>query len=83
MNLLITGATGIAAATVRLAQAAGHSVFVASLNEADCAALGCPYRVADLTDSAQADAAVAAALQALGSLDAVFCVVGGDRKSVV
>ena len=80
MNLLITGATGIAGATVRLAQAAGHGVFVASLNEADCTALDCPYLACDLTDSAQADAAVAAAVTALGRIDAVFCVVGGSGR---
>ncbi|WP_395088655.1 SDR family NAD(P)-dependent oxidoreductase [Armatimonas sp.] len=80
MNVLITGATGIAAATVRLATAAGHRVFVTSLNADDCVALGVPYLAADLTDSAQADAAVAVAVQTLGSLDGVFCVVGGSGR---
>jgi NAD(P)-dependent dehydrogenase (short-subunit alcohol dehydrogenase family) len=80
MNLLITGATGIAAATVRLATAAGHKVFVTSLHTEDCAALGVPYLAADLTDAAQADAAVEVCVQTLGSLDAVFCVVGGSGR---
>ncbi|WP_309710295.1 SDR family oxidoreductase [Armatimonas sp.] len=80
MNLLITGATGIAAATVRLAMAAGHKVFVTSLNADDCVALGVPYLAADLTDSVQADAAVAVAVQTLGSLEGVFCVVGGSGR---
>ena len=80
MNLLITGATGIAAATVRLATAAGHRVFVTSLNADDCALLDVPYLAADLTDSVQADAAVAVAVQTLGSLDGVFCVVGGSGR---
>jgi NAD(P)-dependent dehydrogenase (short-subunit alcohol dehydrogenase family) len=80
MNLLITGATGIAAATVRLALAAGHNVFVTSLNADDCALLNVPYLAADLTDSVQADAAVAVAVQTLGSLEGVFCVVGGSGR---
>lgn len=80
MNLLITGATGIAAATVRLATAAGHKVFVTSLHADDCAALGVPYLASDLTDSAQATAAVAACVAALGSVDGVFCVVGGSGR---
>lgn len=80
MNLLITGATGIAAATVRLAVAAGHHVFVTSLHADDCAALGVPYFAADLTDSTQADAAVKAAVAELGSLEGVFCVVGGSGR---
>lgn len=80
MNFLITGATGIAAATVRLATAAGHKVFVTSLHAEDCAALGVPYFAADLTDSAQATAAVAACVAALGSVDGVFCVVGGSGR---
>ncbi|WP_395145993.1 SDR family NAD(P)-dependent oxidoreductase [Armatimonas sp.] len=80
MNFLITGATGIAAATVRLAVSAGHSVFVTSLNAEDCALLNMPYFAADLTDSAQATAAVAACVAELGSLDGVFCVVGGSGR---
>lgn len=80
MNLLITGATGIAAATVRLATAAGHRVFVTSLHADDCAVLGVPYFAADLTDSAHATAAVGACVTELGSLDGVFCVVGGSGR---
>jgi NAD(P)-dependent dehydrogenase (short-subunit alcohol dehydrogenase family) len=39
MNIIITGATGIAAATARLARDAGHRVFVISKGADECQAL--------------------------------------------
>lgn len=74
MNLLITGTTGIAAATVELAKARGHRVFVAGLEEtAD--------HQADLCDEAAAREAVEAAFGALGSVDGLFNVAGRSGRA--
>jgi NAD(P)-dependent dehydrogenase (short-subunit alcohol dehydrogenase family) len=84
MNLLITGATGIAEATARLATGAGHQVFVASKDEAECTALAealdCWALPGDLTDPAFADEAVQTCAQTFGRIDGVFHVAGGSGR---
>ena len=73
--LLITGATGIAAATAALARATGARVFVAALpgEEAD-------YQ-GDLSQEEHAEAAVHACVERYGAPDAVFNVAGISGRS--
>jgi NAD(P)-dependent dehydrogenase (short-subunit alcohol dehydrogenase family) len=79
--VLVTGATGIAAAVVRLAAARGARVVAAALAAGELATLG--EQVAgletvagDLTEAAAADRAVARAVERFGRLDAVVNVAG-------
>jgi NAD(P)-dependent dehydrogenase (short-subunit alcohol dehydrogenase family) len=85
MNLLITGATGIAAATAKLAAQAGASVFIVSLHEDDCAVVANEIRAAgaraefyagDLLHEATAITAVQNCVQHFGRIDALFNVAG-------
>lgn len=82
---LITGATGIAAATAQLAARAGAAVFIVSNVAADCRALideACAdgargaFYVADLTVPDQVRAAVQSCLAQHSRIDALFNVVG-------
>ncbi|MBL8172519.1 MAG: SDR family oxidoreductase, partial [Acidobacteria bacterium] len=77
---LLTGSTGIAAATARLAAQAGVRVFIVSNDDASCRALAAEvngdFCVADLTHSEQVAAAVAACLTKHERIDALFNVVG-------
>ena len=81
-TVLITGSTGIAAATARLAIAAGAQVFITSRTAANCAALvtelgeTAAYHAADLSVETAADTVVAACLQRFGQIDALFNVAG-------
>jgi NAD(P)-dependent dehydrogenase (short-subunit alcohol dehydrogenase family) len=86
---LVTGSTGIAAAAARRFAADGEAVWVVSRTEAHCRSLAeelqaggaeAGYHVADLTDDAAADAAVAAGLARFGRLDGVFNVAGGSGR---
>ena len=65
---LITGSTGIGAATARLAASEGATVFVVSRDEESCRALageiGCGYHVADLTRSGEVSKPLKAACAA-------------------
>jgi NAD(P)-dependent dehydrogenase (short-subunit alcohol dehydrogenase family) len=77
---LITGSTGIGAATARLAAREGASVFVVSRDVESCRALaeeiGCGYHVADLTRSGEAAEAVESLLARHDRVDALFNVAG-------
>ena len=77
---LITGSTGIGAATARLAASEGASVFVVSRDEESCRALageiGCGYHVADLTRSGEVSEAVESCLARRDRIDALFNVAG-------
>src|SRR5689334_18422510 len=82
---LITGATGIGAATARLAVREGAAVFVVSLQEEDCRALAeqiqgeggvCAYYAADLTIAGQVTEAVQQCVAQFGRIDALFNVAG-------
>ncbi|TAK23782.1 MAG: SDR family oxidoreductase [Chloroflexota bacterium] len=84
-TVLITGSTGIAAATAEMLAANGDRVFIVSRTEANCRALvdrlgaaggEAAYHVADLTDEVAVDEAVAAAVAHYGRIDAVFNVAG-------
>lgn len=83
--LLITGATGIAAATVRLAARSGTTVFFVSNVEDQCRALSeevreeeglCDFFVADLTLPEETAETVRQCLARFGRIDALFNVVG-------
>ncbi len=86
---LLTGSTGIAAATARRLVDEGARVVVASRNEAHCrdlvaslvAAGGeASYEVADLLEDDAADRIVGATVERFGRLDAVFSVAGGSGR---
>lgn len=83
--LLLTGTTGIAAATARLAASEGARVCVAGIDGESGEALGAELRgngvdacfvQADLTDPAQVEAAVSACDDSFGRIDSLFNVVG-------
>jgi NAD(P)-dependent dehydrogenase (short-subunit alcohol dehydrogenase family) len=82
---LITGSTGIAAATIKLAAREGHAVFFISRDEESCRALAeemragnWPYgfHVADLTKPEAVAEAVEACVTQFGRIDALFNVAG-------
>jgi NAD(P)-dependent dehydrogenase (short-subunit alcohol dehydrogenase family) len=77
---LITGSTGIAAATAELAVLEGAQVFVAGKDEQGCRALahefGCAYHVADLTRSEAVAEAVGRCVARYERIDALFNVAG-------
>jgi NAD(P)-dependent dehydrogenase (short-subunit alcohol dehydrogenase family) len=83
--VMITGASGIAAATAAAAVAEGASVFIASLHEEECRALAtalhgkggaCDYSAGDLTSEAAVATAVERAQGRFGRIDALFNVAG-------
>jgi NAD(P)-dependent dehydrogenase (short-subunit alcohol dehydrogenase family) len=86
---LITGSTGIAGAAAMLFAAEGARVFVTSKTEAHCAELvdrlratgaEAAYAIADLSDEAQADAAVDACRAMFGRIDGLLAVAGGSGR---
>ncbi len=88
-GIIVTGATGIAAASARRFAAEGASVAVVSRTAASCEALaeeivaaGGRARAfsADLTDVAVAVPAMEAAVAALGRVDGLFNVAGGSGR---
>lgn len=88
-GVIVTGATGIAAASARLFAAEGARVVVVSRTEDHCRALveaitasggQASFEVADLTRAPEAAAAVASACQALGRVDGLFNVAGGSGR---
>ena len=79
--LLITGATGIAEATALAASAQGDAVFVVSRTEETCRDLckllrNADYRVCDLREERDVEAAFDACLSKFRAVDAVFNVAG-------
>jgi NAD(P)-dependent dehydrogenase (short-subunit alcohol dehydrogenase family) len=86
---LVTGSTGIAAASARRFALEGARVVVASRTEAHCRTLVeeiraaggiADYEVADLSEDAAADRVVAATVARHGRLDALFNVAGGSGR---
>ena len=82
---LVSGATGMAAATAELAAREGARVFVISLGPEDCEALAASIRAAggvgefqaaDLTDSAAVGEAVNHCVERFRRIDALYNVVG-------
>lgn len=78
--LIITGTTGIGAATARLAAAEGAKIVVAGRDEVSCLdlgdALGCECWVGDLLERNAAESIVALCVSRFGRLDALFNVAG-------
>lgn len=89
-SMVITGASGIAAAGARKVVAEGGTVFVISRGVDECNALVNTLRsdggiagfaVADLTREDQAREAFDAAVGFLGDIDGLFAVAGGSGRS--
>ena len=83
--LLVTGSSGIAAATARL-WAAENPVFVVSNNGEECKALAtnlgeASFATADVRDELAVRSAVAACLDRFGRIDALFNVAGISARS--
>jgi NAD(P)-dependent dehydrogenase (short-subunit alcohol dehydrogenase family) len=86
---LVTGSTGIAAASAERLAAEGASVFVTSRSEEHCRSLVArlraiggiaAHRSAELTDEGQVVAAVDACVDAFGRIDGLFSVAGGSGR---
>ncbi|MEP6639134.1 MAG: SDR family oxidoreductase, partial [Chloroflexota bacterium] len=87
--IMITGSTGIAAASAVRCAAEGASVFVVSRSAEHARALAerlarggatAGWRAADLAYDTEADAAAAAAVERFGRIDALFAVAGGSGR---
>jgi NAD(P)-dependent dehydrogenase (short-subunit alcohol dehydrogenase family) len=88
-SIVVTGATGIAAAAALRAATEGARIFVTSLEEGDCRDLVAAIREAggeashaqaDLTDADQARSAFTAACEYLGRLDGLLGLAGGSGR---
>lgn len=88
-SIVITGATGIAAAAARKVAHQGGRVYVIAIDEEECHSLvselvgagaTAGFGDADLTVEAEADAAFEAAVSFLGGLDGLFAVAGGSGR---
>ena len=88
-SIIVTGATGIAAASARCFAAEGASVAVVSRTTSSCEALAreivaaggqAHAFVADLTDVAAAVEAMEGAIATLGRVDGLFNVAGGSGR---
>ncbi|MEX1295800.1 MAG: SDR family oxidoreductase [Candidatus Limnocylindrales bacterium] len=88
-GIIVTGATGIAAASARRFVAEGASVAVVSRTAASCESLASELEAAggrahaytaDLTDVDRALEALESAISALGRVDGLFNVAGGSGR---
>ena len=88
-GVIVTGASGIAAAAARRFAAEGARVAIVSRTEERCrrlvdeiAAAGgqASYAVADLAEESQAASAMGAAQRSLGRVDGLFNVAGGSGR---
>ena len=83
--LLVTGSSGIAAATARL-WSAENPVFVVGINTDECRSLAtelgeASFAVADVRDEPAVRNAVAACLERFGKIDALFNVAGISARA--
>jgi NAD(P)-dependent dehydrogenase (short-subunit alcohol dehydrogenase family) len=88
-GIIVTGATGIAAAAAQRFAAEGAKVVVVSRTESSCGELvehihadggEASYVVADLVDAAVGQAAAETAITRLGRVDGLFNVAGGSGR---
>lgn len=84
-TVLITGSTGIAAATAERAGQEGASVFIVSRDGDHARTLAerlptADWAAADVREEAAVDAAVGAAVQRFGRVDALFSAAGGSGR---
>jgi len=90
-TILVTGSTGIAAASARRFASEGAAVFIVSRTAEHAAALAAEvasadsearvgWLAADLTIAAETDRAIAAAVERFGRIDGVFAVAGGSGR---
>src|SRR5688572_30134816 len=86
---VVTGSTGIAAASARRFVAEGGSVFVVSRTEAHARTLSdglndaggaVGWAAADLTREGEVEGAIAAAVARFGRIDGLFAVAGGSGR---
>lgn len=86
---LVTGSTGIAAASAERFAGEGASVFITSRSEDHCRELAdrivagggqAAHRAADLADERQAGLAVDTCVAAFGRIDGLFSVAGGSGR---
>ena len=86
---VVTGSTGIAAASARRLVAEGASVFVVSVTEAHVQSLAdeltdsggtAGWVAADLTVESEADGAIAATVARFGRIDGLFAVAGASGR---
>jgi NAD(P)-dependent dehydrogenase (short-subunit alcohol dehydrogenase family) len=85
---LVTGSTGIAAASAERFAREGGLVFITSRNEDHCRELAerigggdaVAYRPADLTDQDAVEAVVADCVERFGRIDGLFSVAGGSGR---
>lgn len=86
---LVTGSTGIAAASAERFAEEGAAVFVTSRDETHCRELveriagrggRAAFRAAELTDEAAVEAAVDACAREFGRIDGLFSVAGGSGR---
>ena len=87
-TVVVTGATGIAAAAARRFLEEGAAVFTISLSPEECVVLqedlpagsAHDWEAADLTLEGEAERSFAAAVDRFGRLDGVFAVAGGSGR---
>lgn len=85
--LLITGSSGIAAATAKLAVSRGDSVFVIGKEQRECEELctqlkNSSFAVADVSEERAVKAAIDSCMAHCGRIDAVFNVAGLSGRSL-
>jgi len=84
--VMITGSSGIGAATARMAAVYGGRVFICGLDHTQCASLaeetgGSAY-AGDLSDVRHAERAVAQCISEFGPPDGLFNVAGGSGRAL-
>jgi len=84
--VLITGSSGIGAATARLATQRGDRVFLAGKDGQECERLSAQlkdsaFEVADVTDENAVSAAIESGLSRFGRIDSVFNAAGMSGRS--
>jgi NAD(P)-dependent dehydrogenase (short-subunit alcohol dehydrogenase family) len=85
--LLITGSSGIAAATARLASNRGDTIFLIGKNADECSGLsselkGSGFAVADVADENAIRSAIRSGFSTFGRIDCVFNVAGLSGRSL-